>query len=323
VSRKKGNAHLPDAANPLLIGGAVLLALDVGRRIFRRSQLFEPQREPVISWNPEDYGIPRERTEVLNFETDDGELLYGWYCRAKNPIASALYCHGNTGNLSNTAHVMPHLLDAGINVLLFDYRGFGRSSGSPSLSGIIEDGVTAARLHEKIRPKNIPSILYGYSLGGAIAAQIIRRHPFDGLILQSTFTNLPDIARVTFPRIPLHLISGRLFDTMEVVRNVSVPVLIVHGTTDEVCPSWMAQQLHDSCGASEKKLILVNGGLHKNLFERDDAQTLVWEINRFAASLRCTPHAVQYKPGPAELILDHALRFVRRQWRRHLVQQPL
>ncbi|HEX3577157.1 MAG TPA: alpha/beta fold hydrolase [Thermoanaerobaculia bacterium] len=323
MSRKKSSAHLPDAASSLLIGAAVLLALDVGRRIFRRSQLFEPERQPVISWNPEDYGIPRERTEVLNFETDDGELLYGWYCRAQHPIASALYCHGNTGNLSNTAHVMPHLLDAGINVLLFDYRGFGRSSGSPSLSGIIDDGVTAARLHEKIRPKNIPSILYGYSLGGAIAAQIIRRHPFDGLILQSTFTNLPDIARVTFPRVPLHLVSGRLFDTLEVVRNLTIPALIIHGTTDEVCPSWMAQQLHDSCATSEKKLILVEGGLHKDLFERDDAQTLVWEINRFATSLRCTPHVVQYQPGAGELLLDHALRFVRRQWRRHLVQQPL
>jgi len=323
VRRKKSSGHLSDAASPLLIGGAILLALDVGRRIFRRSQLFEPEREPVISWNPEDYGIPRERTEVLSFETDDGELLYGWYCRAAHPIASALYCHGNTGNLSNTAHVMPYLLDAGINVLLFDYRGFGRSSGSPSLSGIIDDGVTAARLHEKIRPKHVPSILYGYSLGGAIAGQIIRRHPFDGLILQSTFTNLPDIARVTFPRIPLHLVSGRLFDTLEVVRNLTVPALIIHGTTDEVCPSWMAQQLHDSCGAAEKKLILVEGGLHKDLFERPDAQDLVWQINRFATSLHCTPHVVQYQPSAGEQLLDHALRFVRRQWRRHLVQQPL
>jgi uncharacterized protein len=323
VRRKKATPYLADAANPLLIGGAILLALDVGRRIFRRAQLFEPERKPVISWNPEDYGIPRERTEVLTFETDDGELLYGWYCRAENPIASALYCHGNTGNLSNTAHVMPHLLDAGINVLLFDYRGFGRSSGSPSLSGIIDDGVTAARMHEKLRPKDIPSILYGYSLGGAIAAQVIRRHPLDGLILQSTFTNLPDIARVTFPRVPLHLVSGRLFDTLEVVRNLTIPALIIHGTTDEVCPSWMAQQLHDSCGASEKKLILVDGGLHKDLFERADAQKLVSEINLFALSLRCTPHEVQYKPGAAEQLLDHALRFVRRMWRRRLVQQAL
>jgi alpha-beta hydrolase superfamily lysophospholipase len=323
VRRKKASSYFPDAANPLLIGAAILLALEVGRRIFRRSQLFEPQRKPVISWNPEDYGIPRERTEVLSFETDDGELLYGWYCRAQHPIASALYCHGNTGNLTNTAHVMPYLLDAGINVLLFDYRGFGRSSGSPSLSGIIDDGVTAARLHEKIRPKHVPSILYGYSLGGAIAGQIIRRHPFDGLILQSTFTNLPDIARVTFPRVPLHLVSGRLFDTLEVVRNLTVPALIIHGTTDEVCPSWMAEQLHDSCATSAKKLILVEGGRHKDLFERDDAQTLVWEINRFATSLHCTPHIVQYQPGAGEQLLDQALRFVRRQWRRRLVQQPL
>jgi fermentation-respiration switch protein FrsA (DUF1100 family) len=323
VRRKKSSAYFPDAASPLLIGGAILLALDLGRRLFRRSQLFEPQREPVRSWNPEDYGIPRERTEVLSFETDDGELLYGWYCRAHHPIASALYCHGNTGNLSNTAHVMPYLLDAGINVLLFDYRGFGRSSGSPSLSGIIDDGVTAARLHEKIRPKHVPSILYGYSLGGAIAGQIIRRHPFDGLILQSTFTNLPDIARVTFPRVPLHLVSGRLFDTLEVVRNLTIPALIIHGTTDEVCPSWMAQKLHDSCGAGAKKLILVEGGLHKDLFERPDAQDLVWEINRFATSLHCSPHVVQYQPGAGEQLLDHALRFVRRQWRRRLVHQPL
>jgi uncharacterized protein len=322
VGRKKAITQVSDTASSLLIGAAVLLALDVGRRLFRRAQLFEPERKPVISWKPEDYGIPRERAEELWFETDDGEILYGWYCRSANPIASALYCHGNTGNLSNTAHVMPYLLDAGINVLLFDYRGFGRSTGSPSLSGIIDDGVTAARLHEQLRPKNLPSILYGYSLGGAIAAQIIRRHPFDGLILQSTFTNLPDIARVTFPRVPLHLISGRLFDTIEVVRNLTVPVLIIHGRTDEVCPFWMAQQLHDVCGASSKKLILVDGGLHKDLFARPDAQKLVTEINRFAAELQCTPHVVQDKPSPAELLLDRALRYIRRYWRR-LVQQPL
>jgi alpha-beta hydrolase superfamily lysophospholipase len=318
VGRKKGAAP----ANSLLIGGAILLALDVGRRLFRRAQLFEPERNPVKSWNPEDYGISRESAEELWFETDDGEMLYGWYCRAKHPIASALYCHGNTGNLSNTAHVMPYLLDAGINMFLFDYRGFGRSTGSPSLSGIIDDAVTAARLHEKIRPKKLPSILYGYSLGGAIAAQLIRRHPFDGLILQSTFTNLPDLARVTFPRVPLHLISGRLFDTIEVVRNVTVPVLIIHGTTDEVCPAWMGQQLHDSCGAAAKKLVLVEGGLHKDLFEKPDAQELVWEINRFASDLHCTPHVVQNQPSVAELLLDRALRFVRRH-RRRLVHQPL
>lgn len=321
--RKKKNHLLAEAANSLLIGSAIVLALDAGRRIFRRSQLFLPERKPVKSWSPQDYGIANEHTEVLSFETDDGELLYGWYCRARNPIASALYCHGNTGNLTNTAHVMPYLLDAGINILLFDYRGFGQSTGHPSLSGIVDDGVTAARLHEKIRPKHLPSILYGYSLGGAIAAQVIRRHPFDGLILQSTFTNLPDMARVAFPRVPLYLVSGRLFDTIDVVKNLRVPLLIIHGKNDEVCPAWMAEQLDDSYQTNTKKLILVEGGLHKDLFERPDSQTLVWEINRFATDLRCTPHVVQDEPSAAELLLDRTLRSIRRFRRRKLVQQPL
>jgi fermentation-respiration switch protein FrsA (DUF1100 family) len=323
VRRRKKDLWFHELANSLLIGGATILALDLGRRLFRRSQLFCPEREPVKSWDPQDYGIPRERTEVLRFETDDGEELYGWYCRAKNPIASALYCHGNTGNLSNPAHAMPYLLDAGINILLFDYRGFGLSTGSPSFSGIVGDGVCAARLHDKIRPKNVPSILYGYSLGGAIAAQVIRRHPFDGLILQSTFTNLPDLARVAFPRVPIHLVSGRLFDTVDFVRHVKVPTLFIQGTADDVCPAWMAQTLYDACSASAKKLVLVEGGLHKDLFEREDSQELVWAINRFAADLPRTPHTVQDEPRPVEAMLDRALRYVRRQRRRRLVQQPL
>ena len=323
VLRKTKSLFIPDTASTLLIGGAALFALDVSRRIFRRSQLFVPERKPVLSWNPEDYGIPRQRTEELELETDDGELLYGWYCRAENPIASALYCHGNTGNLTSTAHVIPYLLDAGINILLFDYRGFGRSTGSPSLSGIIDDGLAAARLHERIRPQDLPSLLYGYSLGGAIAAQVISRHPFDGLVLQSTFTNLPDLARFTFPRVPLHLVSGHLFDTMDVVRDLTVPVLIIHGTNDEVCPSWMAEQLLHSCRSGSKKLILVDKGLHKDLFDQPDVRTLVDEIHRFAAALPCTPHVIAHQPSALDLLLDRALRYLRRSRRRGLIQQPL
>jgi alpha-beta hydrolase superfamily lysophospholipase len=145
VWRKRKNDWLNEIANSLMIGGATVLALDLGRRLFRRSQICCPEPEPVISWNPEDYGSPHGQSEVLRFETDDGEERYAWYCRAKNPIASALYCHGNTGNLSTPAHVMPYLLDAGINILLFDYRGFGLSTGTPSFSGVIDDGITAAR----------------------------------------------------------------------------------------------------------------------------------------------------------------------------------
>ena len=224
MRRKKASAHLPDAASPLLIGGAILLALDVGRRIFRRSQLFEPEREPVISWNPEDYGIPRERTEELSFETRRRRAALRLVLPRANirsprrSTATATPATSRTPRTSCRICSTPASTSCSSTIADSDAAADRRRS-----SGIIDDGVTAARLHEKIRPKNLPSILYGYSLGGAIAAQVIRRHPFDGLILQSTFTNLPDIARVTFPRVPLHLVSGRLFDTLEVVRNLTVP----------------------------------------------------------------------------------------------------
>jgi fermentation-respiration switch protein FrsA (DUF1100 family) len=310
------------AAGPLLIGSLTLFVLDVARRVFRTNQLFCPTRDPLISWKPEDYGIPRERVDEVWFETDDGEMLHGWYCRAEHPIASALYFHGNTGNLTNTAHVMPHLMASGISVLTLDYRGFGRSTGWPSLSGIVADGLSAARFHEEIRPKDVPSILYGFSLGGAVAAQVIQHHSFDGLILQSTFTNLPDIARVTFPRIPLHLVAGDFFDTLASVRNVKVPLLVIHGGADEVCPLWMARTLHDAAPHPGRSLHVVDEGLHKDLYVRD-ADAIVRAVNRFASDL---PRSAEVFDDPAPIVdrwIDGVFRYMRRSLRRAFVHHPV
>ncbi len=270
-----------------MIGGATVVVLDIVRRIFRATQLFNPARHPVISWNPDDYGIPRDQAEEVWIETNDRECLHGWYLRAKNPIASSLYCHGNTGNLTNVAHLMPHLLDSGFNILLWDYRGYGQSSGWATIRGVVNDTVAAARFHDAIRPKHLPSILFGYSLGGAIAAQVVRRHLFDGLILQSTFTTLPDIARVTFPRFPVHLMSGRAFDTLRVLRELHCPLLILHGTHDEACPAWMADRMHELCGAPKKMIYLVEGGLHKDLWDRD-ASGMVAALHQFVGGFART-----------------------------------
>jgi len=307
------------AAAPILIGGLTVAALDVARRVFRRSQLFCPSREPLVSWKPEDYGIPRERVDHVWFETDDGEMLHGWYCRAEQPTASALYCHGNTGNLTNTAHVMPHLMASGINVLLFDYRGFGRSTGRPSIDGIVSDGLCAARFHEEIRPTELPSILYGYSLGGAVAAQVIQHHSFDGLILQSTFTNLRDLARVTF-RLPLHLVAGDFFDTLTAVRKLKVPVLVLHGSEDEVCPSWMAHKLYEAGSHQRKQIQLVTGGLHKDLYVRD-SDALVWAVNRFAQEVPRTNEIFDDPAPPFDRWIDGFFRMLRRGLRRAFVHE--
>ena len=310
-------------ALPLLAGSVgIAAALEIGRRVYRNTQLFCPSTDPLKSWNPADYGIPPGAAEPQWFETPDGELLHGWYCRARRPIASGIFCHGNTGNLTYSAEVIPHLLDAGINVLFFDYRGFGKSTGRPSIHGIIADGVTAARYHERLRPKGLPSILYGYSLGGAVAAQVIKHHPFDGLILQSTFTTLPEITRVLFPRLPLHALVGDLYDTRSVVARLTVPLLIIHGASDEVVPCWMAHTLHESCNA-RKRIVIVDGGQHKDLYTRE-GESLVWAVNRFAADLpRQTRHIPLEPAQPDDSLVDSAFRYVRRLMRRHLMQQPL
>jgi len=293
--RKKSHPLLEPAAISLIAGGITIIGLDVARRVFRHTQIFCPQRKAVKTWDPTDYGIPADSVTPMWIPTPDGEQLFAWYLRAENPIASTVFCHGNTGNITTVAEIMPHLLDAGINVLLFDYRGFGMSSGRPSLRGVVEDGLTAASFHEKIRPHHLPSILYGFSLGGAIAAQVLREHPFDGLILQSTFTSLPEMTKVTFPRMPLHLVAGDLFNTLRVVRHLDVPLLIMHGTEDEVVPCAMAHALHDACPAP-KRLYAVEGGLHKDLFIRD-GDGIVFAVNQFVQDL---------KPRKGRAVLEEA-----------------
>jgi fermentation-respiration switch protein FrsA (DUF1100 family) len=302
-------------ALPLVIGGSVLLAAAFGRRLYRRTQIFKPSPDPERGWDPTAYGIPAGACEEQWIETPDGERLFAWYCRAEKPVASALFCHGNRGNLTISAGIIPHLLAANLNVLFFDYRGYGKSSGTPSYDGVIDDGVTAARFHDSVRPPDLPSILYGYSLGGAVAGQVIRRHRFDGLILQSTFSNLTAMARMLHPSVPLHLLAGDLFNTLESIRKLQVPLLILHGSADEAIPCSMAHDLFGAC-RTPKRIHIVEGGLHGDLYERD-ADALVWAISQFLADL--PPHAKPFPVEPPSKLddaIDGALRVVRHALRR-------
>jgi fermentation-respiration switch protein FrsA (DUF1100 family) len=295
----------------LILGTLAIAAAEIARRIFRHSQLLRPDPRPLRSWDPADYGIDPARVSMHHFEAADGSLLYGWYCRATSPVASALFCHGSTGNLTTVADVIPRFLEAGYHVLLFDYRGFGKSAGYPTISGILTDTVAAARLHDSIRPDGLPSILYGFSLGGAVAAQVALSHRFDGLILQSTFTTLPEIARVEYPRLPVRLLTGKLFDSVAAVRQLRIPLLILHGSQDEAIPCSMANALFEAC-SGYKQLLIVEEGLHNDLFTRQP-DAVVAALNRFARGLTPGESAPLIAPGIVPGLADSALRFLRRQ----------
>lgn len=299
----------------LALGGAFLVAAGLGRRIYRRTQIFKPSPIPEKGWDPTAYGIPEGACEELWIETPDGEQLHAWYCRAQKPIASALFCHGNRGNLTVSAPIIPHLLNANLSVLFFDYRGYGKSTGTPSYDGVLDDAVTAARFHDSIRPRDLPSVLYGFSLGGAVAGQVIRRHRFDGLILQSTFSSLTAMAKMLHPQVPLHLLAGDLFDTRDSVRKLQIPLLVLHGSADESIPSSMGQELFDAC-TTPKRIHIVEGGMHGDLYERDP-DALVWAISQFLADLRI--HTGPFPIEPSSKIdesVDAALRLLRRALRK-------
>jgi len=266
----------------LLTALLVVALLELARRAFRRRQLFAPSRDPLITWDPTDYGIPPDAVREIEISTGRN-ALHGWYCAAEQPVASVLFFHGNAGNLTNTAHMIPPLLGIGISVLMFDYAGFGKSGGRPDLRAVLEDGIAAARLHDTLRPAGVPSIAWGFSLGGAIAAEVVTRIPFDALVLQSTFTSLRAMARLMFPRMALHRLSGNVLDTTRALRQTDLPLLLIHGSADEVVPHTMSREIFEAY-EGPKTLHISEGRLHKDLFQRAPAE-VIENIRRFVLSL--------------------------------------
>lgn len=280
AKKNDGSALLIPIAG--LVAAGVLGSAELGRRLFRNARLFDPDPDPVSTWNPSDYGFDPDDTEEVTFESDGAEL-YGWYCRAKKPRASILFCHGKSGNLSWFLPGVKALVDSGLNVFTFDYRGYGRSSGRPSIRGVVRDTVAAAREHERRKPENLPAILWGYSLGGAIGAQAFVECSFDGMVLHSTFTSLPEITRLHYPGTALHLLAGSLYDTLSFVRDLHVPLLVLHGDEDETVPVDMGRSLHESCAGST--FVMIPGGMHGNLFEVA-RQTICGAMGAFISRVR-------------------------------------
>jgi fermentation-respiration switch protein FrsA (DUF1100 family) len=283
----------PASVTLVLAGGLIAASAEGARLLFRNLNLFMPSRKPASSWDPTDYGIDASRVSQIEFESADGHILHGWYCRSAAPVASLLFCHGNKGNMTDSAPAIPALLEAGLNIFSFDYRGYGRSSGLPTVGGLIEDAISAAEQHEKLRPRDIPSILYGYSLGGAVALQLSHRWHFDGLVLQSTFTNLRDMARHRYPSTPIHRVAGGELDSVDAISRAELPTVVVHGTHDKTVPSWMAHKLFEA-SARGRELVLVDGGAHTKLFAIDSAR-VVDSIRRLALRIRAEVEAPAHK----------------------------
>jgi uncharacterized protein len=196
----------------------------------------------------------------LRIETEDGERLHGWWMAARAPtLGHLLFCHGNAGNVGDRVEHAALLAATGFDVLLFDYRGYGRSTGKPNEEGTYADARAAlAALVDQPETDAARVVYLGESLGGAVALALALESPPAGLVLQSTFTSIRDAGRVHYPFIPAPLIPDA-YPSLRLIGGLEAPLLVLHGERDEVVPVSHGRALFDA--APEPKRIDVFPGL--------------------------------------------------------------
>lgn len=219
---------------------AVYLGVLILMMALEKSLVFFPVKYPEGEWSP-----PGLVFEDAWFKAADGTKLHGWYVPCDRPRAHLVYAHGNAGNLS---HRWPNLklfrdrLD--VDVLIFDYRGYGRSEGDPSEAGIVADAEAArAWLAEKVGVGESDVVLYGESLGGGVMVDLASRLAPRGLILESTFPSLPDVAAHHYPIFPVRLLMRTRLDSASKIGRYHGPLLQGHGDVDSIIPYSLGQQL--------------------------------------------------------------------------------
>ncbi|QDU62502.1 Haloalkane dehalogenase [Planctomycetes bacterium Pan216] len=235
-----------------------------------RNLIFKPEQHPAGDWLPQ--GLVYE--DIL-FSTEDGVSLHGWYCTDADrreqprivvdegtPKPVVLFFHGNAGSLAWRAELIREWLGSfDVDFFAIDYRGYGKSDGRPSEEGFYRDSRAAYRwlVEEKgISPERV--VIFGRSLGGAVALELALAVEHRCLVIESTFTSLPDVARLVYPWLPFPWLMVTRFDNRDRISSYHRPLFIGHGKRDNLVPIQMAQELFELAGGP------------KELFEVADAQ---------------------------------------------------
>ena len=221
--------------------------------------LFYPTKFPDGDW--ESRGLT---FEDVWFTAADGTRIHGWYCPCENPRALVLFCHGNAGNLSHRRPLLAYMQnDLRASVLIFDYRGYGRSEGTPSVDGILMDARAARSfLAEHAGVKESDIVLMGRSLGGAVAVHLASEEPPRGLILESTFSSFRDIAAEHYPALAW-LVPRKKLDSASAIAQYRGPLLLSHGDADRTVPYALGEKLFDAAH-EPKQFVRVAGGDHND-----------------------------------------------------------
>lgn len=220
--------------------------------------------------------------EEVEFVTSDGLELGGWFvpARERGRRAAVLVANGNAGNRAHRAPLAAALREAGVGVLLFDYRGYGGNPGTPSEEGLHLDAL-AARDYLAGRPEvDADRIVYfGESIGAAVVVRLAKERPPAGLVLRSPFTSLADVGRLHYPWLPVRLLLKDDYDVAGTVARLDVPVLVIAGEKDSIIPARQSRAVYEAV-REPKRLVRIDGADHNDA-ELFTGEELVGEVHRF------------------------------------------
>jgi hypothetical protein len=273
-------ADWANAGLRLLLAGLLLyLAVVALAFLFQRSLLFPAPRGDI---SPAEAGLMG--VEEVTITTADGERLVGWYSppRDRRPVLWVL--HGNGDRPSHFAEPMRAITDAGLGFLVVAYRGYGRSSGSPSEAGLHADALAMhAFLAERVGAARV--VVHGFSLGAAVAVRLATERPVAGLILEAPFTSAVAAAKMHYPLLPVAALMRDRFPSIDRIGGVRVPLLVLHGARDGVVPLAQGEALY-AAAAEPKEMVVFPTGQHTNLWALGAAEHVQRFILQVAATTR-------------------------------------
>jgi hypothetical protein len=231
----------------MLISFAVALfiaywGLGVILYIMQPQFLYNPLQEVI--YTPDELGLD---FEDVTLQSADGLKLNGWYVPANSSNPTILFCHGNGGNIMHRLDTINVFYNLGLNCFIFDYRGYGKSEGKPSEEGTYLDARAAYDWLvnvKKLSPNNI--IIFGRSIGGSIAAQLASKVAAKSLILESTFTSYADMGKKFYPYMPVRWFARFKYSTIDYIKDVHCPVMVIHSRNDELVPFEFGLELYES-----------------------------------------------------------------------------
>ena len=251
-----------------LIAAVLGYAVVVGLAFVGQERLvYFPQIGREITLTPQAYGLAHES---LRIPTEDHEQLHAWWVPTTPARGTVLLFHGNAGNISMRLDYLLMFNRMGYSTLIIDYRGYGESTGAPSEAGTYRDAEAAWRWLREAR--GIPAddiVIFGESLGAAVASWLAARHAPRALIIASTFTSVPDLGAQVYPFLPVRLIGRIAYDNRANLGTIRAPVLIAHSRDDDIIPYAHGRALFEAANEPKQFLDLAGGHNDGFIFMRD------------------------------------------------------